>query len=68
VLRGRANERERLDGLLDRARGGESRALVVRGEPGLGKTALLESVVERASGFQVARAWDISSRNKLGGS
>jgi hypothetical protein len=67
VLRGRANERERLDGLLDRARGGESRALVVR-EPGLGKTALLESVVERGSGFRVARAWDISSRNELGGS
>jgi AAA ATPase domain len=46
VLRGRSNERERLDGLLDRARGGESGVLVVRSEPGIGKTALLQSAIE----------------------
>jgi predicted ATPase len=41
-LRGRDAECAVLDGLLDAVRRGESRALVVRGEPGVGKTALFE--------------------------
>ena len=41
-LRGRRSECEALDRLLDAVRAGESRALVVRGEAGVGKTALLE--------------------------
>jgi AAA ATPase domain len=56
VLRDRHGECEALDGLLEAVRAGESRALVVRGEPGIGKTALLEYVRERASGCRVARA------------
>jgi putative protein kinase ArgK-like GTPase of G3E family len=44
-----------LDRLLDAVRGGKGRALVVRGEPGVGKTALLEYLVEHASGCQVAQ-------------
>ena len=55
-LRGRRRERDLLDRLLDAVRGGESRALVVRGEPGVGKTALLDYLAEHASGCRVARA------------
>jgi AAA ATPase domain len=35
---------------------GESRALVVRGEPGVGKTTLLDYLAEQASGSRVAHA------------
>jgi DNA-binding CsgD family transcriptional regulator len=42
TLLDRRSERELLDRLLDAARGGQSAVLVVRGEPGIGKTALLE--------------------------
>jgi DNA-binding CsgD family transcriptional regulator len=44
-----------LDRLVEAARVGESRALVVRGEPGVGKTALLEYLAEHASGCRVVR-------------
>jgi DNA-binding CsgD family transcriptional regulator len=46
-------------------RAGESRALVVRGEPGVGKTALLEYVAEQASGCWVARAAGVQSEMEL---
>jgi KaiC/GvpD/RAD55 family RecA-like ATPase len=49
-LRDRRPECEVLDRLLDAVRAGESRALVVRGEPGVGKTALLEYLVEQPGG------------------
>ena len=65
VLRDRHGECEALDGLLEAVRAGESRALVVRGEPGIGKTALLEYVRERASGCRVARAAGIQSESEL---
>ena len=65
MLRGRRAECRVLDRLLDSVRGGESRALVVRGEAGVGKTALLEYVVERASGCQVARASGVESEMEL---
>src|SRR3982074_3142848 len=48
--------REVLERLLEAARGGRGRVLVVHGEPGVGKTALLEYAVEAARGFRVARA------------
>ena len=41
--------------------GRPTRPLVVRGEPGVGKTALLDYLVEHASGCRVARAVDIQS-------
>ncbi len=52
VLHGRREEREALDRLLEAVRGGQSRVLVVCGEPGVGKTALLESAIvpRRGSG------------------
>ena len=45
-----------LDQLIEAVRADESRALVVSGEPGVGKTALLDYLVERASGCRVERA------------
>jgi DNA-binding CsgD family transcriptional regulator len=64
-LQGRRGEREVLDRLIDAVRAGESQALVIRGEPGVGKTALLDYAVERASGCRVARAAGVQSEMEL---
>jgi DNA-binding CsgD family transcriptional regulator len=64
-LRGRRSERGVLDRLIEAVRSGESRALVVRGEPGVGKTALLDYVVEQASGCRVVRAAGVQSEMEL---
>src|SRR3954452_1443159 len=64
-LRGREDELRTLDQLLGAVRGGESRALVLRGEPGIGKTALLEHAVEAAPDFRVARAAGVESEMEL---
>jgi DNA-binding CsgD family transcriptional regulator len=55
-VHGRDAELAALDGLLGQARNGTSGALVLRGDPGIGKTALLAQAAERAGGFQVIRA------------
>jgi predicted ATPase len=65
VLQDRRSECEVLDRLLGVVRAGESRVLVVRGEPGVGKSALLEYVAGRASGFRVARAAGVQSEMEL---
>src|SRR3569623_1417545 len=65
VLLGRAGEREVLDRLLDRVRGGQSAVLVVRGEAGMGKTALQRDCVNRAAGFRVARIAGVESEMEL---
>src|SRR6476469_3689706 len=54
-LLGRQREREVLDRLLDTARSGHSAVLVVHGDPGIGKTALLEYAMEAAEDFHVIR-------------
>ncbi len=54
-LCGRRDECCALDRLLEGARAGQSSAFVIRGEAGVGKTALLDYVAERASGCRVAR-------------
>ncbi len=64
-LTGRRSASEVLDELVDAVRGGESRTLVVRGEPGIGKTALLDYVVEHASGCRVVRAAGVQSEMEL---
>ena len=64
-LRGRRTERAVLDGLLTEARAGQSRVLVLRGEAGVGKTALLDYLQEQASGFRVARAAGVESEMEL---
>jgi DNA-binding CsgD family transcriptional regulator len=56
ALLGRRRESEVLDKLLETVRGGRSEVLVVLGEAGVGKTALLEHAAGSASGFRVARA------------
>src|ERR1700687_89180 len=65
VLHGRRVEREAVERLLDAVRGGQSRVLVVSGEPGVGKTALLDSAIGSASGFRVARAVGVESEMEL---
>src|ERR1700710_1766531 len=77
VLHGRRAEREVLErlleggrggggpGLVEGGRGGERRVLVVCGEPGVGKTALVESAVSSASGFRVMRAVGVESEMEL---
>ena len=51
--------------LLAAVRGGQSRVLVVCGEPGVGKTALVESAIGSASGFRVMRAVGVESEMEL---
>src|SRR5713226_10023996 len=65
MLRGRGQQCETLDGLLADVRAGRSRVLVVRGEPGIGKTALLDYAAETASDFRVARAEGVESEMEL---
>jgi DNA-binding CsgD family transcriptional regulator len=65
VLQDRRSEREVLGGLLAAVRGGQSRVLVVSGEAGVGKTALVESVIRLASGFRVVRAVGVESEMEL---
>ena len=65
MLQGRRTEHEVFDRLFEVVRRGESRVLVVRGEPGVGKSALLEYAVESASGFRVARAAGVQSEMEL---
>jgi AAA ATPase domain len=64
-LRGRRTERAVLDEVVADIRRGESRSLVVRGEAGIGKTALLEHLVESASDLTVVRAWGVESEMEL---
>jgi DNA-binding CsgD family transcriptional regulator len=64
-LLGRRSESEALDRLLGAVRAGQSRALVVRGDPGAGKTALLDYLVEHASGCRVARVAGVQSEMEL---
>jgi len=65
VLRGRRAECRVLDGLLAAVREGESRVLVVRGEAGVGKSALLTDMASRAFGCRVARAAGVQSEMEL---
>jgi len=65
VLLGRASEREALDRLLENVRSGQSAVLVIRGEAGVGKTALLHHCDRQASGFRVARIAGVESEMEL---
>jgi DNA-binding CsgD family transcriptional regulator len=65
MLLGREHETARIDGLLDEARMGRSGALVLSGEPGIGKTALLDYAAGRAEGMLVLAARGIESEAEL---
>jgi DNA-binding CsgD family transcriptional regulator len=65
VLVGRGDERAQLDGMIARARDGGSAALVVHGEPGIGKTRLLEYAAEAAAGFTVLRSRPLEAESEL---
>ena len=64
-LYGRQAECAALDGLLHRVRGGRSAVLVLRGEAGIGKTALLRYVTDQAAGFSVTRCTGVESEMEL---
>ncbi|MER5641677.1 LuxR family transcriptional regulator [Kitasatospora sp. NPDC002227] len=65
MLYGRAEEQRVVDGLLTGAREGRSAALVLRGEAGIGKSALLEHAAGQADGLRVIRATGVESEAEL---
>jgi len=65
TLRGRGTECEALGGLIERVSAGYGAALVVHGELGMGKTALLRYVVESAPGMRVVQAAGLQSEIEL---
>jgi DNA-binding CsgD family transcriptional regulator len=65
VMFGRSGELEILRRLIAKARSGRSAVLVVRGEPGIGKTELLRNLTAEASGFGVARVAGVESEMEL---
>src|SRR6476469_9215578 len=65
MLIGREGERRQLDALLKDARLGRGRALILSGSAGIGKTVLLDSAVQQASGFQVLHYTAIESETEL---
>jgi hypothetical protein len=66
-LTDRLSERDALGRLIEAVRAGESRALVVRGDPGVGKTVLLDHLAGQASGSgcRVGRAVGVQSEMEL---
>ena len=65
ALLGRQHERDALERLLDGGRAGRGCALVVHGEPGIGKTALLECAVETGREFRVASICGVESEMEM---
>src|SRR5215218_10047942 len=64
-LLGRAAECTVLGRLLEEARADRSGVLVIRGEAGVGKTALLDHCARQATGFRVARIAGVESEMEL---
>jgi DNA-binding CsgD family transcriptional regulator len=65
MLYGRDRERAEIWALLEQARASRSGALVLRGEAGIGKTALLEDARDRATDMHVLRARGVESESEL---
>jgi len=65
MLVGRSRERARVDALLNQARGGSGGALLVSGEPGVGKSALCGYATERAEGMTVLKSGGVESESSL---
>jgi DNA-binding CsgD family transcriptional regulator len=64
-LLGRQRERDVVDRVLEAARDGQGGVLAVYGEPGVGKTALVDYAVEAALGFRVARTVGVEGEMEL---
>src|ERR1700745_2843328 len=64
-LFGRTGELEALGRLIANVRSGQRAVLFVRGEPGIGKTELLQHLIAEASGFRVARVVGVESEMEL---
>src|SRR3954464_10504889 len=62
---GRSGERDLLDRLLETARAGQSAVLLIRGEAGIGKTALLGYAAGQAAGFHVAEIAGVEAEMEL---
>src|SRR4051794_20207351 len=65
MLLGREPERHALAGVLDDARRGQSAVLALVGEPGIGKSALLDDVAGRAEGMRVLRARGVATEAQI---
>ena len=65
AFRGRARERQALDGQLDRVGGGESAVLVIRGEAGIGKTALMRYCARQAAGCRLVQIDGVENEMEL---
>src|SRR6266566_1449428 len=65
AFRGRARERQVLDGLLDRVRSAESAVLVIRGGAGIGKTELMRYCARQASGCRLVQIAGVESEIEL---
>jgi DNA-binding CsgD family transcriptional regulator len=65
MLLGRAVECARVDRLLSEAMAGRSGALLVWGDPGIGKTALLEYAADRSEGMAIVRARGVESETQV---
>jgi DNA-binding CsgD family transcriptional regulator len=66
MLTGREAEQERIDQLIGQAAAGNSGVLVLRGEPGIGKTALIAYAAGQAGPMRVLRATGIEAESGLG--
>jgi hypothetical protein len=64
-LLGRTSEREAIDRLLASVRQGQSAVLVIRGDAGIGKTALLRYAAAQASEFRVAQVAAVEAEMEL---
>jgi DNA-binding CsgD family transcriptional regulator/tetratricopeptide (TPR) repeat protein len=65
ALHGRESEVDRVQSLIDQALAGEGAVLVVRGEPGTGKSALLEEAQTLATGMRVLRAVGLETEQEM---
>jgi hypothetical protein len=65
MLRGRNEQCRLIDALIAEARSGRSRVMVLRGEPGIGKSALMQYAAETGPDFHVARADGVESEMEL---
>ena len=65
MLIGRAEERNRIDLLIEQGRDGASAALILHGDPGIGKSTLVDYAVAQAEGFTVLRVQPLEAEAEL---